>query len=290
MYKEKFQEYLYNPDSYLKADLSELADLTREFPWFSSAGIILLLCCKMQSDPDFDSHLRKNSIHIPNRRLLQKMLESVSGSVPFNNKPSDERPGLNDFRSRIPGILDSQEVTVTGDDLHSQTENTSVLDDDSLLDFAYFPGKLKSEASLKIENRNPGKADFPKVESLESNIPNVKSDEGKQNFDHWISKLGGNSESEKSPYKKHEIIESFIHSDPGVIRADKETMLQGDIAKYSAEENEGFITDTLAKIYVKQGLYHKAIYAYEKLCLKYPEKSIYFASQIEEIKSLYIKK
>jgi hypothetical protein len=82
------------------------------------------------------------------------------------------------------------------------------------------------------------------------------------------------------------LIEQFIRGDAGPIRADAEITLKGDVSKASIREHDGFITDTLAKIYVKQGLYAKAIYAYEKLSLKYPEKSAYFAAQIEKIKNI----
>lgn len=82
------------------------------------------------------------------------------------------------------------------------------------------------------------------------------------------------------------LIDKFINGGHGVIRADKISDLTGDVSRESALEHDSLITDTLAKIYVKQGLYSKAIYAYEKLILKYPIKSAYFATQIEEIKKL----
>lgn len=85
---------------------------------------------------------------------------------------------------------------------------------------------------------------------------------------------------------KINLIERFLEIDPGPIPADKKSSLEGDVSKKCIEEDESFITDTLARIYIKQGLYSKAIFAYEKLSLKYPEKSIYFASQIEEIKKI----
>ncbi|MCK5134716.1 MAG: hypothetical protein KAR19_02930 [Bacteroidales bacterium] len=91
---------------------------------------------------------------------------------------------------------------------------------------------------------------------------------------------------EKIISKNNRLIRSFIHDEPGPIRADKQTGIKEDVSLSSIREHDGFITDTLAQIYVKQGLYAKAVYAYEKLSLKYPEKSAYFAAQIEKIKNI----
>ncbi len=290
MQKEKFQEYLYDPETYRNADLSELKEVLREYPWFSTAGIILLTCSKMQSDPEFDLLLIKYSPNITSRKVLSKLLFSGTGNKTNAKDPTKEKMDIQDNHSRIDGIFDSPENNISANNFPYETNSRSALEDDSLLDFSYSSKKPEKVISTNYD------VEVTDSDAIQDLVPQededfmTQSETGEQNFDHWIEKLGGDSEIEKSPYKRHEIIESFIHSDPGVIRADKISAIQGDVSKSSAEENEGFITDTLAKIYVKQGLYNKAIYAYEKLCLKYPEKSIYFASQIEEIRNLYIKK
>ena len=82
-----------------------------------------------------------------------------------------------------------------------------------------------------------------------------------------------------------ELIDKFINANPRIEpQKDKLYLPNEDISKPFTEESGGLVTETLAKIYVNQGYYSKAIDIYEKLSLKFPEKSSYFAFQIEKVK------
>jgi len=80
------------------------------------------------------------------------------------------------------------------------------------------------------------------------------------------------------------IIDNFIKNAPQIGTPKAEQIDNENKAKRSAEDNYDLVTETLAKIYIEQMLYHKAIDTYEKLCLKFPEKSRYFADLIQSIK------
>lgn len=82
-----------------------------------------------------------------------------------------------------------------------------------------------------------------------------------------------------------DIIDRFLAKDPSALRP-VPNMLgdQNDISSPSITEHDDLITESLARIYVLQKLYDKAIRAYEILSLKYPEKSVYFAEQIQKVK------
>ncbi|MES2425790.1 MAG: hypothetical protein V4560_02415 [Bacteroidota bacterium] len=85
--------------------------------------------------------------------------------------------------------------------------------------------------------------------------------------------------------KEDKIIERFIQEEPQIKHPSGIKLDNENKARRSSEDKEELVTETLARIYIEQMLYHKAILTYKKLMLKFPEKSVYFAGQIEQLES-----
>lgn len=83
--------------------------------------------------------------------------------------------------------------------------------------------------------------------------------------------------------KKVNIIDHFIKTEPQIARGRLMDFEIGNMAKESLEEDYNLVTETMAKLYVKQGKIEKARKAYKKLIELFPEKSIYFATQLKNL-------
>lgn len=92
------------------------------------------------------------------------------------------------------------------------------------------------------------------------------------------------SKKQKKEEKKDSLIEKFIQTEPSIPKVTEVEPPIRETSEATEEPQPEFFTETLAKIYIHQQLYDKAIATYLKLSLKYPEKSVYFAGQIEKIK------
>ena len=95
------------------------------------------------------------------------------------------------------------------------------------------------------------------------------------------------------PFQHQETIDKFLQESsksPLRIRFNQPKEPQEEIQEPRLEPpaNDSFFTETLAKIYIRQKKYNKALEIFRKLSLIYPEKSRYFADQIRFLEKLII--
>jgi tetratricopeptide (TPR) repeat protein len=139
-------------------------------------------------------------------------------------------------------------------------------------------GKNNQDLISEIENSDLLELDLD--ENLTCTIDEADKDQS----------MAVHEEKNSKKLLQSDLIDKFIISNPRIEQnREKATFTGEEISKTHIEEEGGFITETLARIYITQGYYSKAIDIFEKLSLKFPEKSSYFASQIEKVKE-YIKK
>ncbi|MBK78612.1 MAG: hypothetical protein CMC88_05995 [Flavobacteriaceae bacterium] len=113
----------------------------------------------------------------------------------------------------------------------------------------------------------------------------------KMNFIDWINYIEKNKvdNNVESVDKKFNLIETFLNN-PSKIEKEDIKRNQKDISFETLTSENELMTETLAKIYLKQKKYNKAKDAFKILSLKYPEKNAFFANQIKKIKKLENKK
>ncbi|MEA2105423.1 MAG: hypothetical protein U9P82_01675 [Bacteroidota bacterium] len=146
----------------------------------------------------------------------------------------------------------------------------------------------ESEEISEVEHKSTDK----KIKATKENKSKPKTKGDNNESDSKIEKVKNLEYFDINNYADDDIIENaddndliarFIAERPR-IKPKEITDHQKDISQESTKENDDLLTETLIKVYIAQGYIEKAIKSYEKLSLKYPEKSTYFANQIKKLK------
>jgi len=279
---------------YSPADLEEVKDLCRNYPMFNIAHM-LKVRIKEVLGYDKEEDLKVAAVYSSDRRKLYKLVNEViqppfpdpgneefpdePGGIQFSDEPQHQADVIIEHHAPYAASAPDEDLLELDDESDGEAftldENSEARSKEDpkpevpIPDNLEPPGEKELTSETLIEAVVKGETDLEEPGPERMDIPVIDEIERK-------SAISANTS----------LIHNFITEEPGPIRADKKTSLKGDASLSSIREHDGFITDTLAQIYVKQGLYAKAIYAYEKLSLKYPEKSAYFAAQIEKIRNI----
>ena len=125
-----------------------------------------------------------------------------------------------------------------------------------------------------------------KFQPIDRSEPESASSEDEQSQPTETSEEN-NSDPDLEKQKKKELIDRFIQTSPKIPPVKHDAPLSPSaIVEPSMADKSYLMTETLARVYLEQKKYNKAIQAYEILILKYPEKSSFFADRILDIKNL----
>ncbi|UPQ79881.1 hypothetical protein M0M57_03380 [Flavobacterium azooxidireducens] len=158
--------------------------------------------------------------------------------------------------------------------------------------FESLPEEIIPEIEEKLEIGKPitflqnEKHSFQEWLQLASFKPIERIEEKKETFsiENSVQKDEKKQENTTDKLKKLEIIDKFIETNPKITPARE--LAETPSKPIETSDTTHLMTETLARVYLEQKKYSKAIQAYEILILKYPEKSIFFADRIKDIKIL----
>ena len=269
--------YLINkPDAVNDRQIIALEKILYDFPYFQSARSLHLKGLYKQGSFKYNSELKNTAIFTTDRTILFDLITSENFAGIQKSYFEEKEAQILDITVVDSKIIDAIPV-----------EKTVV-------------SKLEKSIISSITEANPNIKDETTCKEIEEKTVEEKLEIGKpltfnnsetHSFQEWLQlakiKPIVREEStiiENNLSSKLDIIDKFIEANPKIPPVKKDTSTPAVPIK--TEDNSYLMTETLAKVYLEQKKYSKAIQAYEILILKYPEKFTFFADRISDIKTL----
>lgn len=299
----EFTTLLSHPNAVSERQVSALEKIVEEFPYFQSARALRLKGLYNQDSFKYNGELKVTAAHTTDRSVLFEYITSENFMAINKAFFAEKEARINAIKVHEIEILNpvKKEEPVKIDPLE-QSILTSIREAS-----ASKPQQAEEEKAIEIPQQET-KPEIPEEsieEKLEIGKPLEFSRGEKHSFQEWLqlstfkpiqreetpieSEKTANteeiSEIDSEKKKKLEIIDRFIEANPKISPV-KNTTPISLISERNSQDNSYLMTETLAKVYLEQKKYQKAIQAYEILILKYPEKSHFFADRILDIKTL----
>jgi hypothetical protein len=274
MNRQQFINYIKSPEQLNEESLIQLENLVKEYPFFQTAETLLAINYRLLGNFKFNDQLRLASAYAADRKLLKHQLDAIQKSSETELR-KETQPIVKEHV-----VPDKKEYTP---DTKSLADLINQLKTEVDLYMIQAPDQKSSKQIAKLHTIAVKLEKL--IDSDEKKSPVLeKKKEPKQAApaEYSLEQL------EEIPLKKPqqianaELIDKFIKEEPRIVP--KPTFFDPvDSAKQSILDNESVVSETLAEIYYKQGNLSKAIKIYKKLSLVNPQKSSYFAAQIEKI-------
>jgi len=257
MNKDEFTGYLEDASLLNAKSITSLNELISEFPYCQSARILLTLNLFSEKNIRYDSELKTTAVYVSNRGILRKYIDRLSVGEVNEEVPSQKVTAAKEKpkHQEVVGVVDSSKQKVMTD--------------------AELPKQEVASPNEVTEDEAESIAEVKVI--LERHIRELELDNKEKN-----KKSKTQSKSVKPTKQKSDIISDFIKNEPSISRPKTKFYDPVEKAKESIVDNENIVSETLAGIFFDQGHLRKAIKIYEKLSLKFPEKSSYFAALIKK--------
>ena len=280
MNREKFNQLVDNYDSQDEILISKMAGLIEKYPYFQLTRFLYTKSLKDQNKNSFDLAINQLALHSADRAVLKESIESKLDSslkiekLDFNVNSYTEDYKTKKNKSATKSNIEEKPI-INKKELH----NLEIKVDE-------FQKKDISQPIIKTSKKFLSEKSESKTKKFSLTYKDLKL-----NFLDWIQITDEKQITDITEFEKKEplieklnIIDRFIETDPKMPPATKTDKIELNIIEdFNSDE---LMTETLAKVLIKQKKYKKAISAYKILSLKYPEKNVFFAAQIQKIKKL----
>ena len=273
MEMQRLDEWINNPDLMGSDTLEELRSIILRYPYFQTAWLLYIKNLYLIKHPSFKDELRRGALYVADLSVLFYFVEGNSFSFPKSEYKESEKQVANDrtldlinrFLSEIPNDKGlSSELSIPVD---------SVMDYSSLL-------LLNSAENGRKEVDNTA---LPlKGQALIDDFIE-KSESGMLSSGNNMTDAVGNG-NEKDEFSEEDLVVIDDDNNAGPV----DDAMDGNAEAADETGDDNYLTETLAKIYVKQQRYDKALEIIKKLNLKYPKKNAYFADQMRFLERLII--